>query len=174
MPLPPQLSHSDVATSLPSKLPRKNQHPAPALCLLKPPHPSLVRLCAQACPGLQLSRLRIKPCQPARFPAKLPLCFSCSSVDEQMSAQLGCSGHWSRDSTELLPCCWQCQVLPPVPCAVTEAALPPHSDLGPNFPFFPLGKHQELCSEISVIVVSASLWEGRGLGGIKAKGDFSS
>lgn len=58
-----------------------------------------LRLCAQACPGLQVSRHKIKPCQPADFSAKPAFlllsngCFATAwllvvCVDEQMSTQL--------------------------------------------------------------------------------------
>lgn len=58
-----------------------------------------LHLCAQACPGLQVSRHKIKPCQPADFSAKpafLLLSNGCTPtawllvlcVEEQMSTQL--------------------------------------------------------------------------------------
>lgn len=58
-----------------------------------------LRLCAQACPGLQVSKHKIKPCQPADFSAKPAFlllsngCFPTAQllvvcVDEQMSTQL--------------------------------------------------------------------------------------
>lgn len=178
LPLPSQLAHSDVASSLPLKPPGKTNT---QLLLCASPHPATLHLCAQACPELHISRLRIKTLPANEVPSQVFLLFSFLQLravcgDEQMSAQLGCSGHWRR-TPELLPSAaghsWQGQT---VPCAMAEAAVPPHPALGraglgcesKSSLYFLL----EGSRSYQLVVVSVSVWEGSGFGGKTAKGDF--
>lgn len=144
----------------------------------------VLRLCAQACPGLQVSRLRVKPCQPARFPAKLFLLLFQRLLGSMVCVWMDkCQHSWAAAGTggetplKSFPAAaghsWQGQMVPSVcPCAVTEAALPPHPALGraelgceTKSSLYSLPESTKGCAWIyQPIVVSVSTWERSGFG----------
>lgn len=141
----------------------------------------VLRLCAQACPGLQVSRLRVKPCQPARFPAKPFLLLFQRLLGSVVCVWMDkCQHSWAaagmRGETPLksFPAAAGHRVrwCPLCPCAVTEAALPPHPALGraelgceTKSSLYSLPESTKGCAwSYQPIDVSVSAWERSGFG----------